>query len=95
MAGTGESAKNPRNPDNLLSNPVKSYENEIRFMASDEMLDVKASIYDINGRMVKSYDRVDLYQGEGNLPKSNLKSGLYFLKFEHEGKQGVKKLLIE
>lgn len=80
---------------NLLSNPVKSYENEIRFMASDEMLGVKASIYDINGRMVKSYDHVDLSQGEGNLPKSNLKSGLYFLKFEHEGKQGVKKLLIE
>lgn len=79
----------------LLSNPVKSYENEIRFMATDEMLDVKASIYDINGRMVKSYDHVDLSRGEGNLPKSNLKSGLYFLKFEHEGKQGVKKLLIE
>ena len=79
----------------LLSNPVKSYENEIRFMASDEMLDVKASIYDINGRMVRSYDRVDLSQGQGNLPKSNLKSGLYFIKFEHEGKQGVKKLLIE
>ena len=79
----------------LLSNPVKSYESDIRFVASSEMLDVKASIYDISGRLVRSYDHVDLSQGEGNLPKSNLKSGLYFVKFEHEGKQGVKKLLIE
>ena len=79
----------------LLSNPVKSYESDIRFVASSEMLDVKASIYDISGRLVRSYDHVDLSQGKGNLQKSNLKSGLYFVKFEHEGKQGVKKLLIE
>ncbi len=79
----------------LVSNPVKSGENEIRFMASGELVDLKATIFDINGRMVKSFDQVDTSFGEGRLPKSNLKSGLYFVKFEHEGKQGVKKLLIE
>ncbi|MEL4457261.1 T9SS type A sorting domain-containing protein [Lutimonas vermicola] len=80
---------------NLLSNPVKAEESDIRFMASGEMVDLKASIYDINGRLMKRFDKIELSVGEGNLPKSNLKSGLYFLKFEHEGKQGVKKLIIE
>ena len=80
---------------NLLSNPVKAEENHIRFMASGEMVDLKASIYDINGRLLKRFDKIELSVGEGNLPKPNLKSGLYFLKFEHEGKQGVKKLIIE
>lgn len=79
----------------LLSNPVRSYESDIRFVTSGEMQGLKASIYDINGRMIRSYDHLDPSSGEGKLPKSNLKSGLYFVKFEHEGKQGVKKLLIE
>ncbi len=80
---------------NLLSNPVKAEESYIRFMASGEMVDLKASIYDINGRLIKRFDKIELSVGEGNLLKPNLKSGLYFVKFEHEGKQGVKKLLIE
>lgn len=79
----------------LLSNPVRSYESDIRFVTSGEMQGLKASIYDINGRMIRSFDHLDPSSGEGKLPKSNLKSGLYFVKFEHEGKQGVKKLLIE
>ncbi len=79
----------------IVSNPVKSFESDIRFLASGELLDLKVSIFDVNGRLVKSFDRLDVSLGEGALPKSNLKSGLYFVKFEHEGKQGVKKLLIE
>ena len=79
----------------LLSNPVKYEDSEIRFVASGEMVDLKASIYDINGRLIKRYDKIDLSIGEGSLSKSNMKSGLYFVKFEHEGKTGVKKLLIE
>ncbi len=79
----------------IVSNPVKSFESDIRFLASEELLDLKVSIFDVNGRLVKSFDRLDVSLGEGALPKSNLKSGLYFVKFEHEGKQGVKKLLIE
>lgn len=79
----------------MLSNPVKSEEENVRFAASGEIVDLKVSIYDINGRLMKRFDRVDLSLGEGNLPKSNLKSGLYFVKFEYEGKQGVKKIIIE
>jgi hypothetical protein len=79
----------------LLSNPVKPVEENIRFATSGEIIDLNVSIYDITGRLMKHFDKVDLSLGEGNLPKSNLKSGLYFVKFEHEGKQGVKKLIIE
>lgn len=79
----------------LLSNPVKAIEENVRFSTSGEIVDLKVSIYDIHGRLMKRFDKVDLSLGEGNLPKSNLKSGLYFVKFEHEGKQGVKKLIIE
>ena len=64
-------------------------------MAEGELVDLKASIYDINGRLIKHFGKVELNLGVGNLPKSNLKSGLYFVKFENEGKQGIKKVLIE
>lgn len=79
----------------LLSNPVKALEENVRFMTSSDIVDLNVSIYDINGRLVKHFNKVDLSLGEGSLPKSNLKSGLYFVKFEHEGMQGVKKLIIE
>ena len=79
----------------LLSNPIKAEEENVRFVTSGEIIDLKVSIYDINGRMVKHFNKVDFSLGEGNLPKSNLKSGLYFVKFEHNGKQGVKKIIIE
>ena len=79
----------------LISNPVRSEESEIRFVTSGEMVDLKASIYDIKGRLIKRYDKINLSIGQGSLSKSNMKSGLYFVKFEHEGKTGVKKLLIE
>ena len=80
---------------NLLSNPVRAEEENVRFRTTGEMVDLKVSVYDINGRLMKRFDKVDISLGEGSLPKSNLKSGLYFVKFEHEGKQGVKKLIIE
>ena len=80
---------------NLVSNPVNAGQSNIEFTTSEEMVDLKVSIYDINGRLMKTFDKVDVYLGVGNLPKSNLKSGLYFVKFEHEGKQGVKKVIIE
>lgn len=80
---------------NLVSNPVRTEEANIEFTASGEMIDLKASIYDINGRLMKTFDKVDVSMGIGNLSKSNLKSGLYFIKFEHEGKQGTKKVIIE
>lgn len=79
----------------LVSNPVRAEETNIQFTASNEMIDLNAAIYDINGRLMKTFDKVDVTTGIGNLSKTNLKSGLYFIKFEYEGKQGTKKIIIE
>lgn len=79
----------------LLSNPIKTYESTIRFKASNGLIDLKASLYDITGRELKYYDDINISNGIGSLEKPNLKSGLYFLKFDHQGKQGVKKIIIE
>ena len=68
----------------LVSNPVKAGEMNIQITTSEVMTDLKASIYDINGRLMKTFDTVDVSMGIGNLSKSNLKSGLYFIKFEHD-----------
>jgi hypothetical protein len=79
----------------LLSNPVKADESSIRFYASNELIDLKVTLYDLTGRRIKFYNNIKIFNGIGNLEKPNLRSGLYFLKFDHQGKQGVKKLLIE
>ena len=79
----------------LVSNPVKAGEMNIQITTSEVMTDLKASIYDVNGRLMKTFDTVDVSLGIGNLSKTNLKSGLYFIRFEHEGKQGIKKVIIE
>lgn len=79
----------------LLSNPVRAEDNNIRFSVSGDMIDLKASLYDIHGRLIDRFDNIDLSMGVGNIPKSNLKTGLYFLKFQHNGKQAVQKLIIE
>lgn len=79
----------------IRSNPVLSGEENIEFTTSGELVDLKASIFDINGRLLKYYDQIKLFGNQGNLSKSGLGSGLYFVKFEHEGKQGVKKIIIE
>ena len=63
----------------LVSNPVKAGESNIQITTSEVMVDLKASIYDINGRLMKTFDTVDVSMGIGNLSKSNLKSGLYFI----------------
>ncbi len=79
----------------MLSNPVKVSESEIRFATVSEMNEIQISVHDILGRSVGTYKNVNTQNRIGTLPKSNLKSGIYFLKFDHEGKQGVKKIIIE
>ena len=79
----------------LLSNPVKATESSIRFKASNELLDLKATLYDMTGRQIRAYNNIKIFNGQGDLQKPNLQSGLYFLKFDYEGKQGVKKIIIE
>ena len=78
---------------NILSNPIKLGDN-IRFSSEvTENLDI--TMYDISGKKLRYYNNINIFNGIGTIPKSTLKSGIYFLRFQHEGKQGVKKIIIE
>ncbi len=79
----------------LLSNPVDANNPNIRFTSTNDMYNLDVTLYDIMGRKLRSYKNVSTSNGVGTLKKPNLKSGIYLLKFDHEGKQGVKKIIIE
>jgi len=79
----------------LLSNPVDANDPNIRFTTTNNMVNLDVTLYDIMGRKLRSYNNVSTSNGVGALQKPNLKSGIYLLKFDHEGKQGVKKIIIE
>jgi len=79
----------------LLSNPVRVGESEIRFSSKQEFNNLEINVFDLNGRLVRSYNNVGTYNGTGQVSKGNLESGLYFVKFEEDGKTGVKKMLVE
>ncbi len=78
---------------NILSNPIKPTDN-IRFSSGiSENLDV--TIYDTTGKKLRYYDDINTLSGIGTMPRTTLTSGIYFLKFQHEGKQVVKKIILE
>ena len=79
----------------LVSNPVGVTQSDIQFRSSEELYDLNVDLYDIMGRRIQSFKNVKTYNGLGNLKKPNLRSGIYLLKFDYEGKQGVKKIIIE
>ena len=79
----------------LVSNPVGSAKSDIQFRSAEELYDLNVDLYDIMGRRTRSYKNVTTYNGLGNLKKPNIKSGIYLLKFDYDGKQGVKKIIIE
>lgn len=79
----------------LLSNPVRLGESEIRFSSKQGFNNLEIHVFDLNGRLVRSYSNVGTYNGTGQVSKGNLGSGLYFVKFEEDGKTGVKKMLVE
>lgn len=79
----------------LLSNPVRLGESEIRFSSKQEFNNLDINVFDLNGRLVRSYNNVGTYNGTGQVSKGNLESGLYFVKFQEDGKTGVKKMLVE
>ncbi len=79
----------------ILSNPIKIHEGSIRFQVENEMQGLNVILYDITGRKIKSYNQINTFNKKGSILKPNLESGLYFLKFDFEGKQGVKKIIIE
>lgn len=79
----------------LLSNPVRLGETEIKFSSKQEFNKLEINVFDLNGRLVRTYNNVETYNGSGQVSKGGLKSGLYFVKFEENGKTGVKKMLVE
>ena len=83
------------NDISILSNPIKASANTIQFKSSNELNGLQVSLYDIRGRELQVFKNIPFNSGVGSLQKPNLQSGIYILKFNHEGKQGIKKIIIE
>ncbi len=79
---------------NIISNPVSSSDELIRFVTREEMSGIEITLYDMSGRKIRRFKNVTTSGNIGSVQKPHLKSGIYLLKFEHEGKQGVKKIII-
>ena len=78
----------------VLSNPIARGEN-IQFRSSNDFSGLQISLYDLSGRTVQIYKNIASNNGLGILQQPNLPSGIYILRFEQEGKQGIKKIIIE
>ncbi len=79
---------------NILSNPIEMGKN-IKFISSTDFSGLEISLFDINGRHLQLYKNIVSNNGVGILQIPNLSSGIYILRFEQEGKQGVKKILVK
>jgi hypothetical protein len=82
------------NDINIISNPIDSGAREIQF-TSNNVDDLQITLYDFLGRKIKFYEEIIIQNGRGKILKPNLHSGIYLLKFEQEGKQGVKKIIVK
>ena len=78
----------------IISNPIEIGAKEILFTLNNAD-NLQVTLYDFRGRQLKFYESVLVQNNTGKISKPNLHSGIYFLKFEQEGKQGVKKIIIE
>ena len=83
------------NDINIISNPIRVSENTIQFKSSNDLIGLQVTIYDMRGRRLKVYKDVAITSGIGRLQKPNVQAGIYILKFDFEGKQGIKKIIIE
>jgi len=79
---------------NILSNPIQSIEKSIRFRSAGELNNLKVSLFDVTGRKISQH-RVSTFNKVGSIPKNNVQAGVYFLRFDYEGKQGVKEIIIK
>ena len=78
----------------IISNPIETTESTIRFL-SNNLNNLQITLYDTLGRKLEVYSDVTVTNSWGSIKKPNINSGVYFLKFEHEGKQGVKRIIIK
>ena len=79
---------------NITPNPVK-VNDDIRFSFDKNLSGLNVVLYDVTGKTLKLYKDVITFNGIGSLERSSVKSGIYFLKFIHEGKYGVKKIILQ
>jgi len=78
----------------IISNPIETTESTIQFL-SNNLNNLQITLYDTLGRKLEVYSDVTVTNSWGSIKKPNVNSGVYFLKFEHEGKQGVKRIIIK
>ncbi len=78
----------------IVHNPVRSAET-IQFISENNLSELNAELYDITGKQIRTYNNIILLNGFGALDRTSIGGGIYFLKFIHQGKQGVKKIILE
>jgi len=78
----------------IISNPIEYNQKHIQFTANN-IENLQVTLYDFMGKKIRVFKNITVQNGKGELLKPNLQSGIYFLKFEQEGKQGVKKILVK
>ncbi len=78
----------------IVYNPVSTDES-IQFISENNLAELSAELYDITGKQVRRYNNIVILNGFGALDRTAIGSGIYFLKFIHQGKQGVKKIILE
>ena len=78
----------------IISNPIETTETTIQFL-SNNLNNLQITLYDTLGRKLEVYKDVTVTNSWGSIKKPHINSGVYFLKFEHEGKQGVKRIIIK
>jgi len=78
----------------IISNPIETTETTIQFL-SNNLNNLQITLYDTLGRKLEVYNDVTVTNSWGSIKKPNINSGVYFLKFEHEGKKGVKRIIIK
>ena len=78
----------------IISNPIDNDAENIQFVSAN-LENLEVTIFDFLGRKISNQKNISVSNNRGSIVKPNLKSGIYLLKFEHEGKKGTKKILIK
>jgi len=78
----------------IISNPIENAEKHIQFTVTHSE-NLQVTLYDFMGKRIRIFKDVTVQSGKGEILKPNLRNGVYFLKFEQEGKQGVKKIIVK
>ena len=78
----------------IISNPIDNDAAHIQFVSAN-LENLEVTIFDLLGRKISNQKNISISNNRGSISKPNLKSGIYLLKFEHEGKKGTKKILIK